>query len=109
MELIRSPVNRENRDIEQQFQLLLGISNSAPFVGLFGVKKTSLKSPFESETKERRWEREEAEMEGKESKTASFGRDHDSDDESDRVDHDDGYDDDNGEADAEEEEDVDGG
>lgn len=43
-------------------------------------ENTSLNKPLERETKDRRWEREEAEREGKESITASFGRDHERDD-----------------------------
>lgn len=50
------------------------------------AEKTSLNTPLERETKDRRWEREEAESGGNESITASFGRDHERDDDSDAED-----------------------
>lgn len=57
-----------------------GVSTSA--------EKTSLKRLLERETNDRRWDREEAERDGKESITASFGRDHEREDDSEAADDD---------------------
>lgn len=74
---IRSPFNRENREKEQQSQwLLLELST---LLSLLPVTKTSLNSPFERETKERRWDKEEVESEGKVRGTASCGKINDED------------------------------
>lgn len=50
------------------------------------AEKTSLKRPLERETKDRRWESDEAERDGNESITASFGRDHERDDDNEAED-----------------------
>lgn len=54
-------------------------------VSTAAAENTSLNNPFERETKERRCEREEAERDGKESITASLGRDQERDEEEDQV------------------------
>lgn len=96
---IRSPVSLENREIEQQSQLLV-LSVVALLVQWVELIKASLKRPLESVAKERRWVREAVESEGNGRGTASFGKEWE---ESEEDDHDIG----NGD-DGDEEEEVDG-
>jgi hypothetical protein len=99
---IRSLVSLENRETEQQSQLLVV---SAVVVALLAkweeFTKASLKRPLESVAKERRWVREAVVSEGNGRGTASFGK---KEDESDEDDHDMG----NGDDGDDEEEEVDG-
>lgn len=64
-------MSRENRETEQQFQLLV-LSVVALLVEQLELIKASLKRPLESVTKERRWVSEAVEREGNGSATASF-------------------------------------
>ena len=101
----RSLVSLENKDTEQQSQLLVVSAIVALVVKL---AKASLKSPLERAAKERRWVREAVVSEGNGRGTASFGK---KDDESDEDDHDHDMgngDDGDGVEEEEEEADVDG-
>lgn len=77
---IRSPVSRENSDIDEQFQLLSLVASVALQLE---STNTSLNRPLESLTKARRWEMEAVEREGKGRGTVSSGKDVDESDDDD--------------------------
>lgn len=76
----------EKRETEQQSQLLTDPDEEEEETVSPAAEKTSLKRPLERETKDRRWESDEAERDGKDSITASFGRDHERDDDNEAED-----------------------
>lgn len=100
---IRSPVSRENREIEQQFQWLELPTLVVSVELRLELKNTSLNKPLESFTKERRWFSGAAARDGKGRGTTLSGKEQD--DSSDDEDHDEG----NEEGDVEDGEKDDGG